>query len=53
VDGDIAGAVSLTPDTAWKLFTRGMTAADAIARSEVSGDARLTQPLFGMLSVMA
>lgn len=45
--------IILTPDTSWKLFTKGMTAIDAIAKSELSGDELLTLPLFGMLSVMA
>ncbi|MGN6398372.1 MAG: maleylpyruvate isomerase N-terminal domain-containing protein [Mucilaginibacter sp.] len=46
-------SVSLTPDTSWKVFTKAMTAADAIAKSELNGDNELTRPLFGMLSVMA
>ena len=46
-------SVMLTPDTAWKLFTKGMTSAAAIEKSELRGDDKLTQPLFGMLSVMA
>ena len=45
--------INLKPDTAWKLFTKGMTAAAAIEKSELRGDDKLTQPLFGMLSVMA
>ena len=47
------GLVVLKPDTAWKLFTKGMTAAEAIERSELRGDDKLTHPLFDMLSVMA
>jgi uncharacterized protein (TIGR03083 family) len=46
-------SVTLTPDTSWKLFTKGMTAADAIAKSELTGEQTFTRPLFGMLSVMA
>jgi len=54
IDGGTPRAtVALTPDTSWKLFTKGMNAADAMAKSELIGDDRLTHPLFGMLSVMA
>jgi len=53
-EGSAADAsVTLTPDTSWKLFTKGMTAADAMIRSKLNGDDKLTRPLFGMLSVMA
>ncbi|MCO5950259.1 hypothetical protein [Mucilaginibacter flavidus] len=45
--------VEIKPDTAWKLFTKGMKAANAIERSELRGDTNLTHALFGMLSVMA
>lgn len=45
--------IELKPDTAWKLFTKGMTAAAAVEQSKLWGDDKLTQPLFGMLSVMA
>jgi len=50
---DPDASIVLTPDTAWKLFTKGMTAAAAIEKSELRGAGKLIQPLFGMLSVMA
>lgn len=46
-------SVELKPDTAWKLFTKGLKPTAAIADSVLKGDEQLTHPLFGMLSVMA
>lgn len=45
--------VGLKPDTAWKLFTKGVKPAVAIEDSVLKGDENLTRALFNMLSVMA
>jgi uncharacterized protein (TIGR03083 family) len=46
-------SISLDPDTAWKLFTKGLPAEDAKKKIHVKGDAALSQPIFSMLAVMA
>jgi uncharacterized protein (TIGR03083 family) len=45
--------ISLPPETAWKLFTRGITPQEAQSRALMHGDKRLAEPLFAMISVMA
>lgn len=45
--------ILLDPDTAWKLFTKGLSAEDAKKKIQVKGDAALSQPIFSMLAVMA
>jgi uncharacterized protein (TIGR03083 family) len=46
-------SVSFPPETAWMLFTKGITAEAARAEATVIGDERLAAPVFSMLSVMA
>lgn len=45
--------VTLLPDTAWKLFTKAITAEAARAVAVVTGDNQLIAPIFGMVAVMA
>lgn len=45
--------VRMSQDTAWRRMTKGITREQAAERSEVTGDRRLGEPVFGMLSVMA
>jgi hypothetical protein len=45
--------VRMDQDTAWRRMTRGITQEQAAERSQVTGEARLGEPVFGMLSVMA
>jgi uncharacterized protein (TIGR03083 family) len=45
--------VRMNQDTAWRRMTKGITQEQAAERSEVTGDRRLGEPVFGMLSVMA
>lgn len=52
VEKPTAGFV-LGPEIAWKLFTKGMTAAQAEIQSTLYGDIRLAKPMLTMLSVMA
>jgi uncharacterized protein (TIGR03083 family) len=45
--------IILDPDTAWKLFTKGITAAEAKQNIRVTGNSTLAEPIFSMLAVMA
>ena len=45
--------VRMSQDTAWRRMTKGITREQAAERSQVEGDRRLGEPVFGMLSVMA
>lgn len=54
--GSVEDAVchlELDQDTAWRLLTKGLTREQAAAKLEVSGGAAYSQPLLGMLAVMA
>ncbi|OOQ62172.1 maleylpyruvate isomerase N-terminal domain-containing protein [Mucilaginibacter pedocola] len=50
---DANASVSITPDVAWKLFTKAITADDARKSATIAGDARLIEPFFSMVTVMA
>ncbi|MBN8675069.1 MAG: maleylpyruvate isomerase N-terminal domain-containing protein [Chitinophagales bacterium] len=52
-DKDIAAAVIIDPDTAWKLFSKGITAAEARANVQLTGDITLGTVALQMVSVMA
>lgn len=45
--------IVLDPDTAWKLFTKGMSGAEAESKIKFNGDRELGKPILSMLSVMA
>ena len=45
--------IVLDPDTAWKLFTKGMSGTDAEKKINFTGDVKLGKPILSMLSVMA
>lgn len=49
----IQAEVTLDPDTAWKLFTKGMSPAEAEQKVKFSGNIKLGKPVLSMLSVMA
>jgi hypothetical protein len=46
-------SVSIDPDTAWKLFSKGMTPAQAMEKVQISGDSTLAEKALQMISVMA
>ncbi len=48
-----ATEISLSEDTAWKLFTKGLTREEAQALVKIQGKTRLGLPVLSMLSVMA
>lgn len=45
--------VSLTDDTAWRLFTKGLNRSEAAARSRISGDQALGAVFLNTLAIMA
>ncbi|MBX2897699.1 MAG: maleylpyruvate isomerase N-terminal domain-containing protein [Cyclobacteriaceae bacterium] len=45
--------VTLTADTAWKLFTKALPAEEVNRRVKVSGQKKLSEPLLKMVAVMA
>lgn len=45
--------ITLKPEVAWKLFTKGIPANLAISESKLEGDKALAEPLFSMVSVIA
>jgi hypothetical protein len=45
--------VSIKPDTAWKLFSKGITPEQAFDKIEISGDEALGKTVLQMVSVMA
>lgn len=48
-----AASVSLPEETAWLLFTKGVSGEEAKAAAILSGEERLVQPIFTTLAVMA
>ncbi|MDB4923843.1 hypothetical protein [Mucilaginibacter sp.] len=46
-------AITIKPDTAWKLFTKGIKQQAAIKEANMRGDEKLTEVMFNMISVMA
>lgn len=45
--------LTLHPDTAWKVFTKGMTPEMAREKATISGDIKLAEVALGMIAVMA
>lgn len=52
-DKDIAATVTIDPDTAWKLFSKGITAVEAVSSVQLSGDIALGTVALQMVAVMA
>jgi uncharacterized protein (TIGR03083 family) len=52
-DGSAGTRVSLSPDTAWKLLSKGLSPEQAQRNIRMDGDLRLGQPLLGALAIMA
>jgi uncharacterized protein (TIGR03083 family) len=48
-----AATIRLAPAVAWKLFTKGLSPAEARQQAQVSGEEELVAPLFRLLAVMA
>lgn len=45
--------VSMSGNTAWRLFTKGLARDDARRQSEIRGDAALAEPLFSTVAIVA
>jgi|GEM_PF-3155506 len=52
-DAPLAAEIVLTPETAWRLFTKGIDPATAEAESELHGDPELGRAALRMVAVMA
>jgi uncharacterized protein (TIGR03083 family) len=50
---EAATTVSMSGDTAWRLFTRGLPRDDARHQCETRGDAALAEPLFSTIAIVA
>lgn len=48
-----AATVSIPPDTSWKLFTKGITSAEAAQQVKFDGDEQLAKVVLNLLAVMA
>jgi hypothetical protein len=53
VPEDSKTAVDLEEEVAWLLFTKGIDPREAREKARVSGDAKLAQPYFDVVAVMA
>ena len=52
-DGSAGTRVSLSQDTAWKLFSKGLSPEQARRSISMDGDLRLGQPMLAALAIMA
>jgi len=52
-DIDADTTIEIPADTAWRLFTKGVTGEVARARAEVTGDSKWAIPFFATLAIMA
>jgi len=53
VDKQPDASISISPDTAWKLFTKGIKPDVAIQSAQISGNETLAKVFFGTIAVMA
>jgi len=51
--GNAAAEVTLAQEDAWKAFTRGLSAEEALRRARIQGDQSLGKRLLGTVSVIA
>jgi len=51
--GNAKAEIIIDPDTAWKLFTKGLGGSEAESKIEFQGNQELGKPILSMLSVMA
>ena len=47
-----AAHITLDPTTAWQVFTKALSPAEAWARAEITGEEALARPAFGLVAVM-
>ena len=48
-----AATIRMDGDTAWRLFTKGITKAEALARARIEGDSQLGEKVFDTVSIIA
>ena len=48
-----AASITLDPTTAWQVFTKALSPAEAWARATVVGEEALARPALGLVAVMA
>jgi uncharacterized protein (TIGR03083 family) len=53
IEPNASARVSLDQDTAWRLFSKGLTAEQAARAIRIEGDQSLGRPLLGSLAIMA
>jgi uncharacterized protein (TIGR03083 family) len=53
VRGEPQAAVAMDADTAWRLFTKGISREAALARTQMMGDRRLALKVFDTVSIIA
>jgi uncharacterized protein (TIGR03083 family) len=53
IDAEADASVSMDGDTAWRVFTKGIAKADAIALSTLDGDQDLAEKVFDTVSIIA
>jgi uncharacterized protein (TIGR03083 family) len=53
IDAEADASVSMDGDTAWRVFTKGIAKAEAIALSSVDGDQDLAEKVFDTVSIIA
>ncbi len=51
-NGNPHATVSMSGDTAWRLFTKGISRDDAQTRVEISGERHLGEPVFSTLAII-
>jgi uncharacterized protein (TIGR03083 family) len=52
-DPEATAQVTLDQETAWKLFSKGLSTEQATQKIQIEGDVRLGRPVLGSLAVMA
>lgn len=53
IGGETDAAVEIDPETAWRLFTKGMTPGEARTRASISGDEALAARVLETVSIIA
>jgi hypothetical protein len=53
MDGPATATVTIDQDVAWRLFTKGISKGEAMARASVEGDRSLREKVLEMVSIIA
>jgi hypothetical protein len=52
-DRDATTSITVHPDVLWRVWTKGLTPAEARGRAKVAGHVDYAAPLFDMIAIMA